>query len=250
MIKRNWMLIGLLVLVFLMVGTACSAEEASAEVSASEEDVAQAEAAVENETSQESPGNNSTGRLEGTGSTQLILGSFRLESTDFAITAEQAEVLLPLWKGYQALIGSDTASSIEQEALLNQISEEYTAEQMSSFTETETNPQDMAALMEEFGIEMAGGGMMGGRMGEGEEGENGMLDDAQREEMQALREANGGGEGPGGGLGGGGGQEVDPEQLATMQAERAANGGGARENGQDEMFLPVLIELLESKINQ
>jgi hypothetical protein len=68
--------------------------------------------------------------------------------------------------------------------------------------------------------------------------------------MQTMRETMGGGEGgPGGGMGGGMGQDMDPEQLATLQAERAADGGGIRGGGQmDELLLPALIELLESKL--
>ena len=248
--KRNWLMIGLLVLALLVV-TACNSTESTSAVEQETEtpnDAAQDAETTSGDAEQAEVPAEGAMRRDGNSSTQLILGSFQLEDTEYAISTEQAETLLPLWKGYRALIGSDTASSVEQTALVNQIAEVFTSEQLDYLSETVLSPEDMAAMMEELGIESQFGGM--GRMGGGggEEGPEGDANDAQRAEMQALREANGGqGGGPGGGTGGG--TEMDPEQLATMQAERAANGGGAQGNTQDELFLPALIELLEEKIN-
>jgi hypothetical protein len=181
-------------------------------------------------------------------STNLMMATFQLEKTEHAITVEQAEELLPLWKVYQNLVNSDTAAEAEREALINQIAGVMTEEQMAYLESDELDPQETMALMAEYGIEMQGGMGMGNRPnGEGDDQE---MTDAQREEMQTMRETIGGGEGgPGGGMGGGMGQDIDPEQLATMQAERAAEGGGVRGGGQmDTILLPALMELLESKL--
>lgn len=181
-------------------------------------------------------------------STNLMMATFQLEKTEHAITVEQAEELLPLWKVYQNLVNSDIAAEAEREALINQIAGVMTEEQMAYLESDELDPQETMALMAEYGIEMQGGMGMGNRPnGEGDDQE---MTDAQREEMQTMRETIGGGEGgPGGGMGGGMGQDMDPEQLATMQAERAAEGGGVRGGGQmDTILLPALMELLESKL--
>ena len=184
-------------------------------------------------------GRNMSGRF---GSTQLIFGMFQLESTEYAITPEQAAELAPLWRVYQSLLESFTAAEAEREALLNQITGVLTPEQQEKLDSGEIDPADTQALMAELGIDMQNPGI--GRNGEGEGG--GALTVEEREELKAIRETVGGG---GGGLGGGMGQTMDPEQLATLQAERAVEGGGIRGGGQiDDLLLPALIELLESKL--
>ena len=183
-----------------------------------------------------------TQSAEGLGSTKMIFGSFQLENTDLAITPEQAAEFAPLWKVYQSLLDSSTAAEAEREALLNQIEAVFTPEQQAYLESTSMDPAETDALMAELGIE-AQIGVGGGQGGNG--GED--LTDAEKAELQALREASGGGQGggPGGGMGG---AEMDPEQLATLQAERAEEGGGIRGGGQmEELLLPALIELLESK---
>jgi hypothetical protein len=182
-------------------------------------------------------------------SAQLIQGTFALEDTDLAITAEQAKTLLPLWKAYKAVSESSTSSTVEQEALIQQISEAMTPEQLANIASMSFSPEEMAALMETLGIE--------GTTGMGRFGQNSDMTEEEREsfmnseEGQLLRDTmQGQGGGPGGGMGGGtGGVEMDPEQIATLQAEREANGGGFRANPMETILLDPLIELLSSKIS-
>jgi len=235
--KRIKMFLVMNLVILLLLAAACSAETLP-EV---DTDVELLAPEVITESNQEE-----SQRPQGVESTNLMMATFQLENTDHAISAEQAEELLPLWKVYQNLVNSDTAAEAEREALINQIAGVMSEEQMAYLDFNEIDPQETMVLMQELGIEMQGAMGMGNRPGADGEGED--FTDAQREEMQAMRETMGGGEGgPGGGMMGG--QNMDPEQLATMQAERAAEGGGVRGGGQmDEFLLPALIELLEAKL--
>jgi hypothetical protein len=63
---------------------------------------------------------------------QMLLGTFKLEGTDQAVTAEQASTLLPLWKAYRTMIADDTAASNEISSLTTQIHDSMTADQLSA----------------------------------------------------------------------------------------------------------------------
>ena len=177
--------------------------------------------------------------------TQLVIGTLKLENTDVAVDAEQAAELLPLWKAYRSLSGSDSASSLELEALVDQIQETMTPEQVQAIAEMQLTGADMLALAQEQGIEMA------------QEG-RGDLSPEQIETMRAQRSAGATGRGGGapgmggrpGGSGGmpgvghpGGGQAPSADQIATLRAQRGGSGGV----GVNPMLFDALIKLLESK---
>ena len=165
-------------------------------------------------------------------------GIFFIENTELAIDAETAAEMLPLWKAYRALIGSDTTAQAEIEALTAQIGAAFSSEQLEFFTEMDTSNADLTTVMEELGIEMDTARMMGNRadMPEGVVPPDG------------SQPGQGGGPGSGTGTGGGpgsGGTNVDPEVLATRQAERESLGFS---NPLTSMLLDPLIELLEGKL--
>jgi len=180
----------------------------------------------------------STGALPAT--TRLILGTLKLEGTDQEVTAEQANELLPLWQTQQVLSDSDTAADEEKEALITQIRETMTAEQMQAITEMNLTREDMFAVMQEQGMAMGG----------------------QDSNSQSGNSSNSGGAGfaPGGGLpggppdergfpgggpgfGGGQGQNLRPDQIATAQAARQAGSGDFI----PPMLINALIEYLQEK---
>jgi len=157
--------------------------------------------------------------------TQIVIGgTFELEGGKLAVDAAQATELLPLWKAFRGLTGSDSASSLELEALADQVQEAMTPEQ----------------------IQAIGGGRAD-------------LSPEQIATMQAQRSAGGGG-GHGGGIpgmggrpgapggvpsvgGAGAGEAPSPDQVATLRAER----GGSAGAGISPVFFDALIELLEQK---
>lgn len=87
--------------------------------------------------------------------TQLILGTFKLDDTAQAVTAEQAKQLLPLWQVYQDLLTSDTAAQEEIDALVEQIQGTMTTEQTQAITAMNLTQQDVFALMQAQGMGMA-----------------------------------------------------------------------------------------------
>lgn len=87
--------------------------------------------------------------------TQLIIGTFKLDGTPQAVTAEQAKELLPLWQVYKDLLASDTAAQEEKDALVDQIQETMTADQTQAITAMNLTQRDVFTLMQEKGL---GGG--------------------------------------------------------------------------------------------
>ena len=165
---------------------------------------------------------------------QLTLGSLLLEETDLAVDAEQALDLVPYWKLYKSLLESDTTASEELEALVKEIQEIMTDDQVNYIADLQLTQEDMTTLVEELGI----------------------VDQTMRPEGMEEGAAAGQG-GLGGGLGGGGGTPeegipgegdatMDPELIATKQAEREAAGGG-QSSRMTIPLLEALISLLEGK---
>lgn len=89
--------------------------------------------------------------------TQLVLGIFKLEGTDQAVTAEQAKDLLPLWQVYSSLIQSDTSAQAEIDALIDQIQGILTDDQMKAIQGLNLTQEDFFALMQEQGITFGAG---------------------------------------------------------------------------------------------
>ena len=186
--------------------------------------------------------------------TKLIMGTFKLEETDLAVSAEQASSLLPLWKAVRSLSQSDTAAEAELTALINQIQETMTPEQNEAIDAMELKPQDLFIILEDLGLrpDIAQGGT--------NPSDNSGGGPFNQEFRGDFRPGEGQGGGPGGGIGpgggmpggvitgpGGSGQELDPEQMATMEARRAGrSAAGGRMMG--FFLLDPLIELLEGKV--
>ena len=176
---------------------------------------------------------------------QLILGTLQLESTDLAVDSTQAADLVPLWKALRSLSNSDTAAEAEIEALIDQIQDTMTAQQIEAIAALEISPEDMQTIIQELGLEF---GRPEGFEGFGEGGfqfQPGTGDFVPGGGGQF----GGGGGGPfgGGGLPGGfpgGNGNFDPEAAATARAEAGIAGFGRRAGG---FLMEPLIELLEQR---
>lgn len=83
---------------------------------------------------------------------KLIIGTFKLEKTNQAVTAEQAASLLPLWQVYNELTSSGTSAQAEVDALLSQIQDTMTADQMKTINAMNLTQQDAFALMQSQGV--------------------------------------------------------------------------------------------------
>lgn len=89
--------------------------------------------------------------------TQLIVGTFKLDGTAQAITAEQAKELLPMWQVYKGLLSSDTAAQEEKDGLVDQIKETMTSDQIQAITSMNLTQRDVFTLMQEKGLGFSGG---------------------------------------------------------------------------------------------
>jgi len=190
---------------------------------------------------------------------QLAIGILKLEETDQAVTAEQADELLNLWQAYQALMNSETTASVELAAVLEQIQETLTAEQVQAIETMGLTRQSMTELMQSLGIEMGGRDPNAQQTPDGSGSEfNGEF---QRGSGSGERPEGGGPGGRGGAMpsGGGGappdggmapGGEMGGEMQATPDASTQATMQArfqAQANRLSPMLLTALIQMLESK---
>jgi len=184
---------------------------------------------------------------------KLVIGSFKLEGTENAITVEQADELIPLWQVYQQLSTSDTAAQEEITSLAEQIQETMTSDQMAAIDAMSLTPQDVFTTMQEQGIQFGGPGQQGqnGTQQNGDFGPPGGGNFTPPDGAGPGGGGFGGGGGPGGGGPGGfnNGQNLNPEQIATAQARREANGGGGNFgfNSTPAPLIEALVKLLQEK---
>ncbi len=82
---------------------------------------------------------------------QVALGTLKLDKTTNAITTKEASDLLPLWETLQVLESSDTAATQEKDALVAQIQETMTKDQMQTIAEMGLTRQDMFAILQSQG---------------------------------------------------------------------------------------------------
>jgi hypothetical protein len=189
-------------------------------------------------------------------SMQLAVGTIALETTDYAVTADQAAVLLPLWQAATALITDSNVTTDTWNAAIESIQVAMTTEQLEAIAAMDLTGEKVTELAQQYGIQLPTGGPMG----------------TLTPEMQATMEAarasgqmpqggpGGGGPGgaPGGGPGGGapGGQSGGPGGQAggagapggAPGGSGGAMGGQRRGGGMEALIYQAVIDLLTAKI--
>jgi hypothetical protein len=168
---------------------------------------------------------------------QLILGTMMLEETDYPVDANLAAALVPYWKVYKSLLDSDTAAPEELTAIIAQIQEVMTADQLNYIASLDLTQQDLTDYLNESGL-LEALRPDGAAAGEGN----------RPNRPEGMPEGTGPGGGQSGGLGGAA-EGLDPSLAATMEARREEM-GGAGGSGGSRMILSLLdavIALLESR---
>jgi hypothetical protein len=178
----------------------------------------------------------STGGLPVT--TQIALGTLKLDKTANDVTADQAAQLLPLWETMQVLESSDTAAQQEIEALDAQIQETMTDQQRQAITAMNLTRQDMFSILQTQGT-----GNGNGRQANNTQGGNSSGNGNRNFTFGAGGPPDGGGFPGGQAFGGGQGQNRSASQIATAQAARQAGGG----NRIPSPLISALIEFLKKK---
>jgi hypothetical protein len=166
---------------------------------------------------------------------ELVLGTLRLEDTADAVTPEQAVDLLSLW---QIIQGGSLKSAAETAAVLTQIRGKMSETQLAAIESMALTAEDMQGWMAEQGIEMPG------PQAAGQDGEGGSR--AAPEGIQNLSEEERAQM-----------QNMTPEERATRMAEMgierpegqeggmpAGAGGGMR---QANLMIAPLIDLLTAR---
>lgn len=190
--------------------------------------------------------NNSFGNAPLPLATELMIGTFKLEGTDQAVTADQAAQLIPLWQVYKDLSTNGSAAQQEIDALAEQIQGTMTPEQVQAITDMKLTQGDIFQTMQDMGIASANrpnasgtprpGGGQGGNFPGGGNG------------VPGGGNFQGGGNGaPDGGQGFNNGQNISPEQIATFQARSAQNSGIESFNRIPSALYDALIKLLQDK---
>lgn len=220
--KRSLVLIALLALALTLTacggtpaGTVDTAPETSAqpEVDAPES-TPEAEAAAEDAPAEEAAPESAAESVtleteyENALSPKLLLslGTMELANTEYALTAEQAEMMLFYWQALNNMTASGNSATEEVAAILAQIEETFTPEQITAINQMQMTTETMQIWAEQKGVTM--------------------------------------GAGAGGGQGQGGGSGMDPEARATRQAEEGVTGD--RSGGLSAAINDALIEYLQS----
>lgn len=97
---------------------------------------------------------------------QLALGILELNQTASPITAEQAQLLIPLWQALRSTQESGGQATAEVNALLAQIESTLTPQQLSSIADKQLTFTDMQTWAAANGIQLGtNGGVPGQGMG-------------------------------------------------------------------------------------
>lgn len=130
----------------------------------------------------------------------LLVGTLELDGTSSSVDAEQAAELLPLWKALRTLSQSESTAIEELEAVLAQIRETMTDEQVEAIAAMQLTRADMAALMQEYGLS-SGIGAGEGPSPERQATAQALRDSGQMPAGGGFFGGQGGGPGSGEGLG-------------------------------------------------
>ncbi len=120
---------------------------------------------------------------------QVAIGTLKLDKTANEVTTGQAAELLPLWETLQVLDTSDTAANQERDALIAQIQETMTQDQLQTITAMNLTRQDMFSILQSQGLALGGA-------------QNGNAQNGSSSNNSARNSANGGGGGFSAGAGG------------------------------------------------
>jgi hypothetical protein len=143
---------------------------------------------------------------------QLLVGTFRLEGTSNAVDAKTAATLIPLWQTYSQLTTSNTAAQAEIDAVISQIQETLTPQQVQAITAMKLTQQDLFTTMSDLGLNNFGSAA------------NGTPEPNSTPGTRSGFPGGGGGSGfPGGGTGGTGGTRPTPNPAFQAARTQFAN---------------------------
>jgi hypothetical protein len=180
---------------------------------------------------------------------ELLVGTFKLESTDLGVSSDQASQLLPLWETLQSLAKSGTAASEEIDAVVSQIEGTMSQQQLDAITAMELTQRDLESELTALGVSASN---------------SNANSSSSTTSVQGLANAGptgGGSDSAGGNPGGGGnppsdmtggdpsgavtGQQLDQVQASTAQTSSSQATGTSSQIS--SALISALVELLQKK---
>lgn len=116
---------------------------------------------------------------------QLLLGTLKLEETQWPLSATQARALLPLWQGIRGAMNSGASAQAESDALLRQIEAGLQPEQLAAIGGWKLTQADLQAWARDAGLAVGTGS--GSGTGAGQPGSGQALSAEERAARQAER---------------------------------------------------------------
>jgi hypothetical protein len=170
---------------------------------------------------------------------ELLVGTFKLESTDLGVSSDQASQLLPLWETLQSLAKSGTAASEEIDAVVSQIESTMSQQQVDAITAMKLTQQDLESELTAVGVSA---------------NSSDANSSSSTTSVQGLANADsaGGGGAPPSDMNGGGpsgavtGQQLDPVQVSTAQVSSTQAAGTSSQTS--SALISALVELLRKKV--
>jgi hypothetical protein len=188
----------------------------------------------------------------------LAVGTIKLDSTDQAITPDEAKQLIPLWQGLQSLMSSDTTAQAEIQGVIDQIQSTMTAEQVSAIKAMNLTGSDEASVFGQGGFAFGRPGAQGTPQANGTPDANGNQDRFRGNFRGggggfAFRGSgfpgSGGPGGPGGfsggGLPGAGGNNNDNGAFQSQRATAQARFAQFEQLGVNPMLVRAVISYLQ-----
>ncbi len=178
-----------------------------------------------------STGNKSTANTSLSTENKLIIGTIKLEGTAQAVTAEQANKLLPLWQLRKELSTNSATAPQETEAVIKQIESTMTTEQMQAINDMKLTPQDAMTVLQEQGT----------------------VQSSKQTGNNSQSQNNGGGFGPpAGGLGGGPGGEIpgmgpSVSTSSTTTTKTTQSQSASNSNAASSSMIDLMIQYLQKK---
>ncbi len=183
--------------------------------------------------------NQTTGLSDSSTQNKLGIGILLLEDTDQAITADQANTLLPLWKAIRSLSNDDATSAAEITALYNQIQETLTTAQVKEIQQLTWTQEDLAEIQQRYGAQI-------------KSNYSGNSETVKSQSSGSSSGGNMGGGMPGGDMGGGMPGGDMSGMIAGGQTQQVSNSSrpvsGNNENGLNYQLADTVITLLQQRI--
>jgi hypothetical protein len=177
-------------------------------------------------------------------SSQLALGTLRLEGTEDAVTPEQAKTLLLLWQSIQSGALQDEA---ETNAVYKQIEGTMTPAQMAAIVAMKLTSEDLTIWMQDQGSSLGPPpGAAGAPGGAGQGGPPQNMSEEERAAFRATAQARGLGQG-------GSRQNISEEEWASFRATAEAGGASfsgrpaGAQGGQGATLAGLLVRLLAAR---